>query len=104
MIFSNALFFFCAEGGLRKGVVTYEAIGREGIPERKRGVARTLLTRDFLYCIPDSWFRMGFRNAEKLSRRVPRRLKVFSTYAAAFLICNRVLDNDIHGNLLSGCI
>jgi hypothetical protein len=36
--------------------------------------------------IPDEWCGMGFRNAEKLSRRVPRRLKEFSTYAAAFLI------------------
>ena len=36
--------------------------------------------------IPDEWCGIGFRNAEKLSRRVPRRLNEFFTYAAALLI------------------
>jgi hypothetical protein len=35
--------------------------------------------------IPDEWCGMGIRNAEKLSRRVPRRLKEFFRLRRSFL-------------------
>ena len=35
--------------------------------------------------IPDEWCGMGFRNAEKLSRRVPRRLREFFRLRRGFL-------------------